>query len=740
MEKTIKKYVGFLSLVFLFAMWATAVHSQKTFDFTERAWTNPFEESPYTISGAKAGGSFAPVYNSNSHDVRFYGLNTMTVKDSSGKMCKIVFHISEHGLIRWAALEATVGKVTADVKNKTATWESPNGEGVSELTLTVAQLGEYGTEKNYAGQFCFSKIEIYEASGASSNAPSVSFGDNEGKTFTFLAGKNEQFVTPKATVTPSDATGSMSYASSDEETVTVDSEGQLTFTNTKFDAEATITAKWIGSGDSPNSNNSASYKVVNKKIPTTIAFEDGVEDATYTVKNGESFTGHLASLATKNAEGEMEYSSSNTSVASVDNATGDIEIKGVGAAIITAQFKGSGVYANSNKVSYFIVCKGDYIFYESFDKSAGIGGNDGVWSGINSSSSSSAVYDNDGWSAKVATGANGCVRAGTLNAVGSFTTPNIALSADGVLTFKAGGWLTDANSLIVTISNGQLTYNGSTSKKQTLPLVEGKWTEYTMKISGTQNFNITFTTDKKRFFLDEVMVTDGVNLSEATDNSIPDISDVKVVLKRTMVQNEWNTLCLPFAVSHEQAVEAFGEDVVIAELDDAASVEANVLSFKKATEIEAAKPYLVKPSKKSPADGYVFEVVSVNSSWPSYAITTGGVGFVGIYNPTDICKDVQMVEDISEGCFAAFLGDGNKLYRASDNGSKMKGFRAYFAIPESSDAALLRISVDGTATSVIGIKAGTRDADTVIYNIQGQRINGKASGVYIKNGRKYVAK
>ena len=737
MKKTIKKYVGFLSLVFLFAMWATAVHAQKTFDFTERTWTNPFEESPYTISGDRAGGGNDPYY-STGKDVRFYGMNTMTVKDSSGKMCKIVFHISENGLKRWAALDATVGKVTADVKNKTATWESPNGEGVSELTLTVARLGEYGTEKNMPGQFCFSKIEIYEASGASSNAPSVSFGDNEGKTFTFLAGKNEQFVTPKATVTPSDATGSMSYASSDEETVTVDSEGQLAFTNTKFDAEATITAKWIGSGDSPNSNNSASYKVVNKKIPTTIAFEDGVEDATYTVKNGESFTGHLASLATKNAEGEMEYSSSNTSVASVDNATGDIEIKGVGTAIITAQFKGSGVYANSNTVSYIIVCKGDYIFYESFDKNVGIGGNDGVWNGINSASS--AIYDNDGWSAKVAAGANGCVRAGTSSMVGSFTTPDIALSADGVLTFKAGGWLNDANSLIVTISNGQLTYNGNTSKKQTLKLVEGKWTEYTMKISGTQKFNITFTADKKRFFLDEVMVTDGVNLSEATDNSIPDISDVKVVLKRTMVQNERNTLCLPFAVSHEQVVEAFGKDVVIAELDDAASVEANVLSFKKATEIEAAKPYLVKPSKESPADGYVFEGVSVNSSWPGVAITTGGVGFVGIYNPTDICKNVQMGEDIPEGSFAAFLGDGNKLYRANDNGSKMKGFRAYFAVPESSDAALLRISVDGTATSVIGIKAGKRDADTVIYNIQGQRINGKASGVYIKNGRKYVAK
>lgn len=734
MEKTIKKYVGFLSLVFLFAMWATAVHSQKTFDFTERTWTNPFEESPYTISGDRAGGDNAPYYSAVK-DVRFYGMNTMTVKDSSGKMCKIVFHISENGLKRWAALDATVGKVTADVKNKTATWESPNGEGVSELTLTVARLGEYGTEKNMPGQFCFSKIEIYEASGASSNAPSVSFGDNEGKTFTFLAGKNEQFVTPKATVTPSDAIGSMSYASSDEETVTVDSEGQLTFTNTKFDTEAAITAKWIGSGDSPNSNNSASYKVVNKKIPTTISFEDGVENATYTVKNGESFTGHLAYLVTKDAEGEMEYSSSNTSVASVDNATGDIEIKGVGTAIITAQFKGSDVYANSNTVSYIIVCKGDYIFYESFDKNAGIGGNDNVWNGINSASS--AVYDNDGWSAKVAAGANGCVRAGTSSMVGSFTTPDIALSADGVLTFKAGGWLGDANSLIVTVSDGQLTYNGSTSKKQTLKLVEGVWTEYTMKISSTQKFNITFTADKKRFFLDEVMVTDGVNLSEATDNSIPDISDVKVVLKRTMVQNEWNTLCLPFAVSHEQAVEAFGEDVVIAELDDAASVEANVLSFKKATEIEAAKPYLVKPSKEAPADGYVFEGVFVNSSRPDAAITTGGVGFVGIYNPTDICKDVEY---ISEGCFAAFLGDGNKLYRANDNGSKMKGFRAYFAVPESSDAALLRISVDGTATSVIGIKAGTRDADTVIYNIQGQRINGKASGVYIKNGRKYVAK
>ena len=32
------------------------------------------------------------------------------------------------------------------------------------------------------------------------------------------------------------------------------------------------------------------------------------------------------------------------------------------------------------------------------------------------------------------------------------------------------------------------------------------------------------------------------------------------------------------------------------------------------------------------------------------------------------------------------------------------------------------------------------DADGYIYNLQGQRVNGSAKGLYIKNGKKYIKK
>lgn len=90
----------------------------------------------------------------------------------------------------------------------------------------------------------------------------------------------------------------------------------------------------------------------------------------------------------------------------------------------------------------------------------------------------------------------------------------------------------------------------------------------------------------------------------------------------------------------------------------------------------------------------------------------------------------------------AFLGAGNKIYKADGSGNKTKGFRAYFAIPNGAAASALRVVIDGTATSIKNIDSEVVESNAPVYNLQGQRVDGNnlTPGIYVKAGKKFVVK
>lgn len=137
------------------------------------------------------------------------------------------------------------------------------------------------------------------------------------------------------------------------------------------------------------------------------------------------------------------------------------------------------------------------VFYESFDKCAGTGGNDGTWS----SGSNALVTDNAGWESVSRAGGFKCGKFGSSKKSGYATTPSFALNGKAKLTFKAAPYGSDATSL-------KVTYNGAVVA--TLTMKNEEWTEYSIDITGTGTGKITFT-PAKRMFLDEVrIVADGV--------------------------------------------------------------------------------------------------------------------------------------------------------------------------------------------------------------------------------------
>ena len=146
------------------------------------------------------------------------------------------------------------------------------------------------------------------------------------------------------------------------------------------------------------------------------------------------------------------------------------------------------------------------VFYESFNKFQGKGGNDGLFSGNNVAAAKFVADSCDvaGWTSEGSVNsANQCVKAVSSSATGAFTTPAIVLTGDAVLTFKAASWGTDATTLAISAE-------GATLDKTSVDLSADAFADYTVNITKvTGDVKITFAGNakKKRFFLDEVKVT-----------------------------------------------------------------------------------------------------------------------------------------------------------------------------------------------------------------------------------------
>lgn len=474
------------------------------------------------------------------------------------------------------------------------------------------------------------------------------------------------------------------------------------------------------------------------KNPTTVSFGEGVDNNTFIVKDGETFESKVATVTPVDATGSIEYNSSDEAIAKVDAKTGAITLGAkYGTAVITARFDATGSFANS-EASYSIKHVGDFVFYESFDKCDGIGGNDGLFKGTGSDK---VDYDNiDGWKSTNANGACKCVKIGSGSSAGSVTTPSIAVSTTCRLSFKAAAWAGDNSTISVTISSGKLTYNnGEPTQTITIKPKDKEWTDYSMIVSGANPFTVKFACSgkDKRFFLDEVMVTkvapQEITLDENSDNIVEAAENVNVTLKRTFYKDgEWNTLCLPFAVA--DAKTAF-DNAELREVDTKNSHD-NTIVFKEATAIEAGKPYLIKWANSSAAAVNVekkFEGVTLVAAATPVEVNNGGISFNGFY---------KMTEFSELGASVAAIGAGNKLFKVTEG--KMKGFRAAFVLPSGAEATKYKVVIDGTATGIEDLVIDGVKANGRVYNLNGQYVgnslNGLQPGLYIQNGKKIVVK
>ena len=223
-----------------------------------------------------------------------------------------------------------------------------------------------------------------------------------------------------------------------------------------------------------------------------------------------------------------------------------------------------------------------------------------------------------------------------------------------------------------------------------------------------------------------------------TDNVIETYENANVTLQRTLSKDYWNTFCVPFALDAKQVTQYFGEGTQLRTYEG--NCNNNIVYFATVDNIEAGKPYIMKPGN-AVVQNPTFEGVSMVATGLDENGNPQAVGDASTVQMKGIYNQILLKTDKTE----LFLGDNDLFYYPIDDvdARTIGGLRAYFIVPQGTDIKKLRANLDGTPTSLDTI-FDTEESNAPVYNLQGQCIGNSLralkSGIYIQNGKTVVVK
>lgn len=239
------------------------------------------------------------------------------------------------------------------------------------------------------------------------------------------------------------------------------------------------------------------------------------------------------------------------------------------------------------------------------------------------------------------------------------------------------------------------------------------------------------TDNRGRFVIDNIewigYTAPVITLSEGSDNSTVlsenDGKKVDVTITRSaLVGGVWNTLCLPFAISKASDL----DDAEVKEMTGVAMVgEVLEIYFSDITGdgLVAGKPYLVKPSADKDISGtYLNKIITSTASY----VVNGNITMQGLFSPLAVTAN-----DYNTLFVGTPDGAGNNLFYPQSDGM-LRGLRAYFKIGGSA------LSAPRRARYVINQK----DVETGIESVQNsdvriQKIIRDGQLFIIRGGRTY---
>ena len=315
----------------------------------------------------------------------------------------------------------------------------------------------------------------------------------------------------------------------------------------------------------------------------------------------------------------------------------------------------------------------------------------------------------------------------------------------------------ESHSVTANLSDGLVKVAGLSLSSKPLKGTSGVLLTFTIKPKAAVTVGQTFTGTIKDILLVPIegakqnlaesnfTVTIGADadlrtiLDETSTTAPAAATGVDVRVKRTFTANQWNTICLPFAMSEAQCKAAFGDDVQLADFtswsseeDGEGDIVAINVGFTPVTAIEANHPYIIKVS--SAITSFTADAVNIDPEEEPSVQVGKKKAEKGFLTGTYVANFTVPEDNL-------FLSGGKFWY--SKGLTKMKAFRAYFefadvlASVEGSSAPVL-ISFNNETTGIKNVEQTT--GDNKYYNLNGQYVENPGKGLYIQNGKKVIIK
>lgn len=168
------------------------------------------------------------------------------------------------------------------------------------------------------------------------------------------------------------------------------------------------------------------------------------------------------------------------------------------------------------------------------------------------------------------------------------------------------------------------------------------------------------------------------------------------------------------------------------EVYEFASVEANTINFKKATTVEANKPYLIVATAANP---FKATNVKVEATPAVMETVNGDYAHVGTYTKQEVISDAT----------TTYYGYANGQFVKANTGT-LNPFRTMIKATNTTAPATLSLKLDGEVTGIVGVNSELGKVN--VYNLEGKLVRsqvaaatalqGLAKGVYVINGKKVV--
>ncbi len=398
--------------------------------------------------------------------------------------------------------------------------------GTATITLSIAENGDYKATSN-----TFTVTVDDGKSDPTITVNSNEVGINATKTFTLTSNS-----TGAITVTMDAAYDDYAVFDDNDNNGTFDLLGVAVGT-------VTVNISQSAAGDYRAYNTTFNIEVVDNRSVPSFSFSPTIKTVDWDDRGD-----FVAPTLTNESDATPSYSSSNTSVATVNSSTGIITFVAGGETTITATVSGSATYKDA-EASYTLIVNKPYEFTETFN-SASLSG-----TSVNNA-------DNSGWTVSTAyvetpSTYSKAIRIASGSSAGYLNSPTLTdMPEYAVMTFKSMYYGSD--------DGATLTLSGTNCTVSPSSVTPGStYSTYTVYIHKTaDNPQLSFSAVKsKRIWIDDISITD---LPNATI-TIGDVEVKEGATANATITSDNTTGAFTFVSSDESiaTVAKVGEDYVV---------------------------------------------------------------------------------------------------------------------------------------------------------------------------------